>query len=198
MNSLLYINILFCCIWKIVVFIPHFKVNYAYFAKQLMSHWHFIHPKFIIQCTYLLPGWVFLGKKLILSLLTSLRQYLLAILKENDFSFKPTMLEESGKLISGSPGKQCSLDPIHTKMAIKKCSIVLSPFLVHILNNSLSTGDFPEPFKSTVVTPILNFMSLLTRFKSTYIIKNPWENCCFKYINCEQIVNLHIGGSTRQ
>lgn len=73
--------------------------------------------------------------------------------KEKLSSFKPTTLEEVKRIISGSPNKQCSLDPIPTWL-LKKCSTVLAPFLVHVFNKSLSTGEFPGPLKSAVVTPI--------------------------------------------
>lgn len=69
-------------------------------------------------------------------------------------SFKPTTLEEVGKLILSSPNKQCVFDPVPKWLRKKYCK-VLAPFLVQVFNKSLGTSDCPEPLKSAVVTPII-------------------------------------------
>ena len=50
--------------------------------------------------------------------------------------------------------KFCSLEPIPTFL-IKSCSDVLSPILLHIVNSSISTAEFPAELKKAVMKPAL-------------------------------------------
>ena len=50
--------------------------------------------------------------------------------------------------------KFCSLDPIPTFL-LKSCSDVLSPIILHIVNSSIATAEFPADMKKAVVKPTL-------------------------------------------
>jgi len=61
---------------------------------------------------------------------------------------------EISKLISRSPTKSCSLDPIPTWL-LKSCLPVFVPILTRIVNSSLAQGIVPEGLKEALVTPLL-------------------------------------------
>ena len=58
------------------------------------------------------------------------------------------------RLISSAANKQCELDPVPTWL-VKKYADELAPFITHLFNASLTTGQFPSSQKCAVVTPIL-------------------------------------------
>ena len=58
------------------------------------------------------------------------------------------------RLISQSPTKSCTLDPIPTTLT-KQCLHDLAPLVTRIVNVSLSTGTVPSGLKQALVTPIL-------------------------------------------
>ena len=58
-------------------------------------------------------------------------------------SFKELSLIELKNLISKSPTKSCTLDPIPTTI-LKSCFDELSPVILDLGNRSLSTGTFPK------------------------------------------------------
>ena len=68
--------------------------------------------------------------------------------------FLPATFEEVSKLISQSPITNCDLDPIPASL-LKQCASVLVPTITKIINLSLSSGVFPEQFKSCSVHPLL-------------------------------------------
>lgn len=61
--------------------------------------------------------------------------------------------------MSQSPDTNCDLDPIPTSL-LKQCSSVLLPTITKIINLSLSTGVFPDQFKSCSVHPHLKKSNL--------------------------------------
>ena len=67
--------------------------------------------------------------------------------------------EEIFKLISSSPSKSCSLDPIPTWMLKEHISTLL-PVITNIVNCSLQTATFPDDFKNAQVIPLLKKPSL--------------------------------------
>jgi hypothetical protein len=69
-------------------------------------------------------------------------------------TFEPVTCEEISKLISESSDTYCELDPIPTSL-LKQCSSALLPTITNIINLSLSTGVFPDLFKSSLVLPHL-------------------------------------------
>ena len=81
--------------------------------------------------------------------------------------FCPASFDEVQRLISSLPGKQCGLDPIPTWL-LKRLSHLLLPYLVHLFNKSLSSGQFPRSFKEAQVRPILKKSTLDPQLPSSY------------------------------
>jgi len=52
------------------------------------------------------------------------------------------------------PDKQCSSDPIPTRL-LKDSADILAPYIVELLNRSLSTGSVPSAFKAAYITPLM-------------------------------------------
>jgi hypothetical protein len=69
-------------------------------------------------------------------------------------NFQPVTHDEVSKLLSQSPATDCDLDPIPTSL-LKQCASVLLPTITNIINLSLSSGIFPDQFKSCSVHPLL-------------------------------------------
>ena len=69
-------------------------------------------------------------------------------------NFQPVTLDEVSKLLSQSPATDSDLDPIPTSL-LKQCACVLLPTITNIINLSLSSGTFPDQFKSCSVHPLL-------------------------------------------
>ena len=61
--------------------------------------------------------------------------------------------EAVNRIIQSSPAKTCDLDPIPTSLP-KKC-IELTPIITTIVNNSLTSGIYPDIFKEALVRPLL-------------------------------------------
>ena len=68
--------------------------------------------------------------------------------------FPPTDTQEVTEIIKDSPNKSCALDTLPTWL-LKANVNCIAPFLVHIINSSLSSGKFPNCFQQAMVTPIL-------------------------------------------
>lgn len=62
-------------------------------------------------------------------------------------SFTPVTIDDVSSLLSQSPDTNCDLDPIPTSL-LKQFSHVLLPTITNIINLSISTGVFPDHFKS--------------------------------------------------
>jgi hypothetical protein len=62
-------------------------------------------------------------------------------------------------VIRALPDKQCALDPLPTKR-LKDNVEILSPFLCHLFNLSLTHGIFPSNFKTAYITPLLKSTDL--------------------------------------
>ncbi len=86
-------------------------------------------------------------------------------------SFKLLLTEDVKKLIVRSPCKSCSLDPIPTDL-LRKCLDVLLPIITDIINESLSSGTFPDEFKLALVTPLLKKLGLELIFPSYRPVSN--------------------------
>ena len=73
----------------------------------------------------------------------------------NEFTqFEPITSEELYKLVSKMSNKFCTLDPIPT-FVLKKCIKELMPILLHIINQSLTSGVFPDEMKKAVIKPTI-------------------------------------------
>ena len=77
-------------------------------------------------------------------------------LSENcNFTTFSTITEKQLKdLVSKAPNRFCCLDPI-PPFILKICVNELTPILMHIINSSLSLGQFPSKMKKAVVKPTL-------------------------------------------
>ena len=69
--------------------------------------------------------------------------------------------------ISNSPNTSCDLDPIPTTL-LKKCNQAILPTITNIINLSLSTGVFPDQFKSCSLHPLLKKSNLDKENLSNY------------------------------
>ena len=68
--------------------------------------------------------------------------------------FSSLTIEDVEKRIKNLSNKFCSLDPIPTFL-LKSCSDVLSPIILHIVNSSTRTSEFPTDMKKAVIKPTL-------------------------------------------
>ena len=68
--------------------------------------------------------------------------------------FLPITPEKLRNLISKMSNKFCSMDPIPTFL-LKKCSDVLAPVILHIMNSSIRTAVFPTELKKAIINPTL-------------------------------------------
>ena len=73
--------------------------------------------------------------------------------------FEPVTEELICRLISQSPTKSCTLDPIPTTLT-KQCLHDLAPLVTRIVNVSLAPGTVPSGLKQALVTPILKKQGL--------------------------------------
>ena len=73
--------------------------------------------------------------------------------------FTPVNEEELERILSKSPTKSCSLDPLPTWM-LKQLTKPLLPLMTKIINMSLSTGQVPSSMKEARITPLLKKSSL--------------------------------------
>ena len=73
--------------------------------------------------------------------------------------FEPVTEELIFRLISQSPTKSCTLDPIPTTLT-KQCLHDLALLVTRIVSVSLSTGTVPSELKQALVTPILKKQGL--------------------------------------
>ena len=71
--------------------------------------------------------------------------------------------------------KQCELDVMPTDL-FKKCLQLLSSYMLNIINLSLSSGTFPDAFKTAIVRPCLKNSALDQNRKENF---RPLSNLCF-------------------
>jgi hypothetical protein len=74
-------------------------------------------------------------------------------------SFQPVSEDEVKRIVLKSKPTTCSLDPIPTNLLFECIDIVL-PSLTEMINDSLTSGTFPNSFKTAVVKPLLKKPSL--------------------------------------
>ena len=73
--------------------------------------------------------------------------------------FEPVTEDFVRKLCLNSTPTSCELDPIPTSLLFE-CLDTILPHVTHIINSSLSTGHFPDLYKSAVVRPLIKKHSL--------------------------------------
>ena len=69
-------------------------------------------------------------------------------------SFRSVTIHSVTCAIHRLPLKSSNNDPIRTQL-LKECADIMSPFISHLFNKSLSTGVFPHSWKHARVAPIL-------------------------------------------
>ena len=107
----------------------------------------------------------------------------------NDFDgvpldkFRIVSQEEVRKIISSSPSKSCSLDPILTSI-LKLCLDELTPVLTLVVNTFLEFADFSPEFKSLCFTTpkkghtwFWNFKELSACFEPFFLIQTCRTHC---------------------
>ncbi|GFS04200.1 reverse transcriptase-like protein [Elysia marginata] len=68
-------------------------------------------------------------------------------------TYKDITEQEVKNILTASPSKTCSLDPIPTKL-LKTCLDSTLPEITNIFNQPLSTGVVPDSFKKAIVIPL--------------------------------------------
>ena len=79
------------------------------------------------------------------------------------------------KVIKDAPTKSCILDPVPTWF-LKLNIQIFAPIITCIINESLSTGTFPQSLKHSVVTPLIKKPSLDRNVSKNY---RPVSNLSF-------------------
>ena len=74
-------------------------------------------------------------------------------------TFTPVSVDEMVTAVRALPDKCCALDPFPTS-TLKTVVSELAPFLVELVNRSLSTGCVPEVFREAYITPRLKKVDL--------------------------------------
>ena len=85
--------------------------------------------------------------------------------------FKCLSQKDVKSLITQSPSKSCTSDPIPTGL-LKQCLDELLPTITSLVNESLNTGVFPSQYKIASVTPILKKPNLDLIFKNYRPVSN--------------------------
>ena len=75
--------------------------------------------------------------------------------------------DEVRNLITSSPSKSCSLDPLPTWFLKENIDTFL-PYILSITNTSLISGIFPAPLKEAIVTPLIKKSNLDRDVLSNY------------------------------
>ena len=109
--------------------------------------------------------------------------------------FCPVSEDEVLKIITKSPSKSCSLDPLPTFL-VEECLDILLPSITKLVNSSLALGCFPDSFKKAVVTPLIKKLSLPSDELKSY---RPVSGLCFMSKLVERVVSKqlmeHIDGN---
>ncbi|XP_050400117.2 RNA-directed DNA polymerase from mobile element jockey [Patella vulgata] len=103
-------------------------------------------------------------------------------------SFKPFSKEEIKNIIMASKPTTCLSDPIPTHLVLQLIDQLL-PFFTQLINNSLTTGTFPDCFKSSIVLPLLKKDNLDKNIMKNY---SPVSNLPFLSKIIEKAVNIRL------
>lgn len=97
------------------------------------------------------------------------------------------------------PNKSCNADPLPIPI-LKEVAGEVGPFLAELFNRSVSTGQFPEVFKSAFITPLAKKPGLYTANVRLYrlisnlsVVSKQIEQIVAKQLNSYlQITNLSL------
>ena len=73
--------------------------------------------------------------------------------------FQPLSADDVIVAVGKLPDKQCASDPMPTRL-LKESVDVLAPYIVELVNRSLTTGSVPSAFKAAHITPLLKKATL--------------------------------------
>ena len=106
--------------------------------------------------------------------------------------FSPVDLETLEEVVSGLKPSTCPLDPIPTKL-FKEIFASVSEDVLAIVNNSLSTGTFPQALKTALVRPLLKKNNLDPTVPDNFrpISNLPFLSKILEKIVCKQL-NDHL------
>ena len=90
---------------------------------------------------------------------------------ENFEAFQAISMDDIRTIITESPNKSCSLDPLPTHLTRAALDVLL-PVIHVIVNRSLSEGHFPQCYKEASVTPLLKKTTLPPECKNYRPISN--------------------------
>ena len=99
-------------------------------------------------------------------------------------SFRPCTVAEIRHIIMSSPVKSCSLDPVPTFL-LREFVDVLAPYVVAVVNASLSQGRLPVNQKHAIVSPLLKKPGLDTADMANF---RPVSNLTFMSKVIERVV----------
>lgn len=103
-------------------------------------------------------------------------------------TFEEATVDEVKAIISKSPSKSCSLDPLPTNLL--KCHIdILAPIITKIVNMSLATGRVPPQMKLALVSPLIKKISLDPNEYKNY---RPVSNLTFLSKVLEKVVSARL------
>jgi predicted DNA-binding protein len=69
-------------------------------------------------------------------------------------AFRSLSVDDVIAAVRKLPDKQCLSDPIPTRL-LKDSVDIIAPYIIELLNRSLSTGSVPSEFKAAYITPLL-------------------------------------------
>ena len=87
-------------------------------------------------------------------------------------------------LIKAAPSKQCLLDPLPTCL-LKNCASLLAPYIIVIINSSLTVGSFPTSWKHAILSPLLKKAGLDVSLPTNY---RPISNLYFLSKLLERVI----------
>jgi hypothetical protein len=99
-------------------------------------------------------------------------------------SFQPVSEKDVKEVILKSKPTSCPLDPIPTSLLVESLDVLL-PTITCLVNQSLTSGSFPDLFKSAVVKPLLKKPSLDVNSLKNY---RPVSNLSFLSKIIEKLV----------
>ncbi|KAK4328717.1 hypothetical protein Pmani_000912 [Petrolisthes manimaculis] len=105
--------------------------------------------------------------------------------------FEPMTEESVRELVQSMKTKSCDLDPIPTSL-LKLCldDVILS--LTCLINQSLTSGEFPTVFKQAILRPLLKKAGLDINDLSNY---RPVSNISFASKLCEKAVFTQLNNT---
>jgi hypothetical protein len=107
-------------------------------------------------------------------------------------TLRPSSEDEIAKIIKRSPPKSCPLDPLPT-LLVQTLNNSLVVSITRLINMSFESGQFPDSFKTALITPVIKKESLDCNDLKNY---RPISNLSFVSKVTEKVVaarlNAHL------